>query len=104
MKRHDSIMPGNRTDRCYLCHMESTVLHLHHIFFGVKNRSRSDRFGCWVYLCPECHEGRYGVHGMDGHEVDMELKTKCQREWEARFGTREDFIREFGKNYIMEDE
>lgn len=39
-----------------------------------------------------------GVHFNKG--LDMVLKMHCQKRWEELNGTREDFIRVFGRNYL----
>jgi hypothetical protein len=39
-----------------------------------------------------------GVHF--NKQLDLRLKQECQRRWEVKYGTREDFIREFGRNYL----
>ncbi len=41
----------------------------------------------------------FGVHGRDGHEIDLRLKRECQREFE-KDKSREEFIRLIGKNYL----
>lgn len=91
-----SIMSEER--KCYNCGSKMN-LHLHHIFFGSANRKLSDQDGCTVYLCYECHEGSRGVHG-GNRDLDLFLKMACQREWERRNGTREDFIKRYGKSYL----
>ena len=84
--------------KCYVCGTTSN-LHNHHIFFG-SNRKNSDKYECCqVTLCQEHHEGTYGVHGMYGHELDMELKRKAQKEFEETH-TREEFVKIFGRSYL----
>ena len=82
---------------CYVCHKQ-TNLHLHHIYFG-KNRKVSDKNGFTCYLCYDHHEGTYGVHGMNGHELDMKLKRDCQLKFE-KTKSREEFITLIGRNYL----
>lgn len=91
---------------CYFCGNHGD--HLHHIFYGA-NRKISDKYGCVVWLCWFHHEHpQCGVHWTDpnNHEVgkanDQKLKRVCQAEWEKRFGTREDFIRIFGRSWYDE--
>lgn len=71
----------------------------HHIFFGVAKRKLSEKYGLKVWLCPNHHRGAYGVHGKEGHKLDLELKQLGQKafEWEH---TREEFIKTFGRNYL----
>lgn len=83
---------------CYFCH-NTKNLHLHHIFFGTANRKKSEKYGMTCYLCA-CHHnlGQKCVH--NNKEMDMILKQTAQRYFEENIGTREDFMREFGKNYL----
>lgn len=84
----------------------------HHCFFGHSRRKIAEREGLKVYLCHECHRGTSGVHGRDGHELDIKLKKEAQQAWEAKYieeypyenhaedSAREAFIRMMGKNYL----
>ncbi len=82
---------------CYICGSPNNI-HKHHVFGGA-NRKRSDREGCWVYLCAPHHNmSDKGVHF--DREADLKLKRECEREWVDRNGTIEDFIEAYGKNYI----
>ena len=55
--------------------------------------------GFWVYLRHDWHEAEYGVHGRDGHELDLRLKRECQREYETTH-SREEFMALIGRNYL----
>jgi hypothetical protein len=52
-----------------------------------------------VDLCYIHHRGTYGVHGKYGHQLDLQLKQHCQREFEKTH-TREEFIKLIGRNYL----
>lgn len=82
---------------CFVCGTTRN-LHRHHIFFGA-NRKVSEKYDLCVWLCQNHHEGTMGVHGMYGHELDMELKRIGQITFEKTH-TREEFIAEFGRNYL----
>ena len=84
---------------CYFCH-QTIGLHRHHVFFGNPNRAISEREGCWVWLCAECHTGRdYAVHR--SRSTDLVLKHICQTKWmELNNKTIDDFRAVFGKSYI----
>lgn len=84
---------------CYLTGYEGENLHKHHIFFGVGQREISEKMGFWVYLRTDLHEAEYGVHGRDGHELDLRLKRECQRKYEATH-SREEFMNLIGRNYL----
>lgn len=87
---------------CWLC--GATGIHdpldRHHIFGGA-NRDKSEKYGLVVDLCHEhCHIfGKYSVH--KNAEVMRYLHQWGQRKAmrENKWST-EDFIREFGKNYL----
>ncbi len=86
--------------KCYVC--ETTYnLHSHHIIFGVANRKLSDKDGLTVYLCYEHHEGTSGVHGKNGHELDLELKKLAQKRWMEYYDkTEDDFRQRYGRSYL----
>lgn len=96
---------------CFVCGRICRT-HLHHIFFGAKQRKIADREGLTCYLCPDCHEGTEGVHGKNGGPLNYSLKEIAQEEWERRYKenypyknhadecAREAFIRMMGRNYL----
>jgi hypothetical protein len=55
--------------------------------------------GLIVYLCPECHRGTYGVHGKNGHDIDLDLKKIAQKMYEEKH-SREEWMNEIGRNYL----
>lgn len=84
---------------CYVCGKNNN-LHYHHIYFG-KNRKKADKDGLTIYLCYEHHEGTNGVHGKNGHNLDIKLKKIAEEVWcEVYNKTPEDFLKEYGRNYI----
>ena len=76
----------------------SPYIERHHVFGGA-NKALSEKYG---YIAPL----RYDLHpnganrGADAGLIDITLKQKCQRHYEANIGTREQFIKEFGKSYL----
>ena len=93
-----SIMKNNHKGICYLC-KRCTRTENHHIFGGA-NRKKADKEGLMVYLCHYCHnEPPNGVHF--NREQNIRLKQIGQRTWMKHYNkTIEDFIKEYGKNYI----
>lgn len=76
-------------------------LHRHHIYAGGRRKISEDN-GFWVYLTGRLHnQSNEGVHGKNGHLLDMKLKQDCQRKYEETH-SREEFIRLIGKNYLEE--
>jgi hypothetical protein len=70
----------------------------HHIFGG-SNKAKCEKYGFIAPLRPDLHPN--GVHaGKDAKKVDLKLKQMAQEYYEAHYGTREDFIREFGKSVL----
>lgn len=71
---------------------------VHHIFFGAY-RKLSTEYGLIVPLCYEHHQGTNGVHGKNGHELDISLKVEAQKKFEELYG-HEEWMRRFGRNYL----
>lgn len=90
----ESILP-TEDRRCYLClNVAETVRH--EIYYGTANRRLSKREGCWVNLCPRCHEE---VHKRPNEGCDGFLKRNAQWYFEKN-SSREEFVEIFGRNYI----
>lgn len=87
---------------CFLCGKNGATdpLECHHILFGSANRKLSEKYGLTVWLCGDsCHRnGPLSVHR--NREVADRVKAIAQSRWEFNYGTREDFIRLFGRNYL----
>lgn len=91
----ESIIQSDRC--CYFCGGQRN-LERHHVFGGA-HRKKSDRLGLTVWLCHTHHnEPPYGVHFNRRH-MDW-LRAEGQKAYEEKLGTREDFMREFGRNYL----
>ena len=75
-------------------------LHKHHIYFGNPGRKISEKNGFWVYLTGALHnQSNDGVHGKNGHELDLKLKRDCQSKFEETH-SREEFMKLIGRNYL----
>ena len=98
MSNKKSILQGD-TKECYIT--GSTYnLHKHHIYFGNPLRRISEENGFWVYLMGELHNpSNEGVHGKNGHALDLKLKQDCQRKYEETH-SREEFIKLIGMNFL----
>jgi hypothetical protein len=86
-------MPMSAKDEyCQVCGSQATESH--HI---VKRSEVKALIKCEInqaFLCTECHRGTYGVHGKEGHKLDIKLKLEMQNKLELIFDkewfTRED--------------
>lgn len=84
-------------EECWFCG-KRYGLHTHHIYFGNANRKISDKQGFTVRLCAEHHNmSNHCVHS--DRAMDLELKKACQRAYEDKGHTRDEFIALIGKNY-----
>ena len=96
-----SVMQSDNS-RCYLCRRNGSgdPLEEHHIFFGSANRALSEEDGMKVMLCGNrCHRNsKEAAHR--NRQTDLLLKQKAQTAWEARNGSRDDFIRRYGRSYL----
>ena len=88
--------------KCFLCGRNGAgdPLDKHHIFGG-PYRGKSERYGLYVYLCHNrCHiYGKMSVH--QNQKTMRQLKRYGQLKAMKENGwSTDDFILEFGKNYI----
>lgn len=84
-------------DHCYVC--KKPHPHVHHIFFGTANRKMSERYGYVVPLCGYHHNmSNEGVHF--NKKRDRIFKEMAQLHFEWAYGTREEFIKIFGRSYL----
>ena len=90
-----SVLQSER--ECFIC---GTTVNLeeHHCLHGAGNRKLAEKYGLKVMLCAQCHRGGSGVHFNRG--LDLKLKKYAQTYWESNIGTREGFMRTFGKSYL----
>ena len=73
----------------------------HEVFYGGKNRKKSIEDGLIVFITPEQHRGTNGVHGKNGHELDLKLKRIAEATW-CKYYNKEipEFIKRYGRNYL----
>lgn len=88
--------------RCWLCGADGRTdpLDRHHIFGGSR-RKKSEKLGLVVDLCHfSCHE--FGPNAAHNNATTMQsLHEYGQRKaMEENGWTTDDFIREFGRNYL----
>ena len=82
-------------EHCIICGNKKD--NLHEIFFG-KNRMKSMNYGFVIPLCYNCH-------------LEIHRNTQLQEIWHVRgqlyfekhIGSRNEFIKAFGKNYIKKE-
>lgn len=101
-REHRTCSAEAATKTCWLCGRNgcSDPLDEHHVFGGAF-RGKSEQYGAVVYLCHNrCHEnGPEAVHR--NADTMLALHQWGQRKLMEENGwTEEDFIREFGRNYI----
>ena len=83
---------------CYITHLG--VVHINHVFNGIRKKASEER-GFLVPLHPTLHTyGPDSVHRKPNQGLDLMLKQKCQRYYEEHYGTRDEFIKEFGRSYL----
>lgn len=82
--------------KCMCC--GSPYIQMHHVFYGTANRKVSDQYGYIIPLCPDHHIGGNGIHRNRG--MDLYWKETAQHHFEKHKGTREEFIKLFGKSWL----
>ena len=97
-----SIIQDEADESCFICYANGYYDPLNrHEAFGGSFRDKSKRLGLRGSLCHyRCHqEGNDSVH--KNRESDLHIKRIAQmKAMEAYQWDTEDFIREFGKNYL----
>ena len=83
---------NDNLEHCIICKRKKE--HLHEIFFG-SNRKKSMQYGFIIPLCHECHSEMH--RNKDWQEY---WHIKGQEYWEEFIGSRDEFIKVFGKSYI----
>lgn len=69
-------------------------------FSKVRIEKKSEKYGCWVWLRYDWHNGAdYGVHGKNGHALDIRLKQIAQEKFEEKY-SHELFMQVFKRNYL----
>lgn len=100
-KHHKSIIDRDTKGQRFICGKAGET-ERHHIY-GSANRKYSEQYGLTVYLCPECHRvSETAVHR--NKEVRKTLQRIGQRAFENKCGSRQEFIKIFGKNYLEDEE
>lgn len=90
--------------QCQICG-STNIVEEHHIIKGRGKRKACETEQSKIYLCYEHHRGTNGVHGKQGHKLDMLLKLKLQETY-FNMGKGEEEIRELmgGKLYLVNGE
>lgn len=85
-------------DHCFITGL--APVERHHVFEGrMGNKEKSERYGFIIPLIPRLHPNGAWADS-EGRALDVPLKQMAQKYHEEHYGTREDFIREFGKSYL----
>lgn len=100
-KRDPMLADGDDYDRCFIC--GGVAVQTHHIFGGAL-RKKSDRYGLTVRLCRTCHnEPPNGVHH-NKQRMEILHKYGQRKAMKEQGWTREQFMDEFYKNYLEEEQ
>lgn len=83
-------------EHCYFT--RSDMVERHHIYPGF-NRKKCEKYGYVIPLRPDLHPNGAQA-GSTWKEIDDYLRRACQKDYEKNHGSREDFIKEFGRNYL----
>jgi hypothetical protein len=83
-------------EHCFIC--GSPYVEIHHCIFGTANRRKSEKYKLVVPLCHAHHRGNESPHR--NKVIDNQFRRMAQKYFEEHYGTRDDFMKEFGKNYL----
>lgn len=87
-------------DHCYFT--GSDRVERHHVFYGMGGDKKKpcELYGYVVPLRPDMHPNGVHATGYARTVIDLELKKACQKDFETNHGTREEFIRIFGRSVL----
>lgn len=85
------------TKECYVTYRTDN-LDRHHIFKGSR-RKNAEKYGLWVYLNHNVHMALHD-HLKPYETLENDLKPIAQKAFEEQLGTREEFMKIFGANYL----
>lgn len=98
MERIKSVLTGD-LEHCYVT--GSSYVAVHHVFPGTGRRKLCEQYGFIVPLEPSLHNmSAISVHSNPNKGLDLQLKQRCQKYFEAHYGDRSRFISLFGKSYL----
>jgi len=80
-------------DKCYLC--DSTYQLTWDEIYKGRNRQKSMQYGFCIRLCLNCHRRINEDYDYINH-----WQKKAQNYFETHYGSREDFLSEFYRNYL----
>ena len=95
-----SILQG-KEKYCWVSGARGVPSERHHCLHGTGMRKLADKHGFFVWLTPEFHRGDNGVHGKNGHTLDLMLKQEVQTAYEKLYG-HEAWMELVGRNYLEE--
>lgn len=78
------------------CKCGSMVNMTKHEIFEGRNRKNSMKYGLVIPLCLRCHQLL-----QENSEFNVNWKKKGQEYFEKNIGTHEDFMKIFGRNYLL---
>lgn len=80
----------------------SPYVERHHIFEGRQGyKEKSEQRGFIVPLRYDLHpNGASFCPTVENNQIDGLLKRRAQEYYESHYGSRDDFVQEFGKNYL----
>lgn len=85
------------TDDLKTCYISGTTyrVHPHHVFGGSR-KALSEKYGFILPLTATLHEGtKESIH--ENRAFDLDMKQQCYKYYLEHIGTKEDWLREFGK-------
>lgn len=98
-QRHQAVAERSQ-GLCELCYSPN-MTQVHHIIKGKGKRKQFETIYSLIMLCWDCHHGINGVHGRDGHKLDLLLKQRLEKTYRD-MGLSEEEIRYWmgGRLYV----
>ena len=87
------------TDICFFCGRPAECQH--HLIFGRGLRSLAEEDGLKIPACNKHHNMGKNTEKIHGNPMAEKLsKMLGQAVWEKEYGSREEFLKRYGRNYL----
>ena len=87
--------------KCFACKRKMAT-ETHHCIGQRAYRNKSEKYGLTVGLCQECHDKLH--YRKDGWIIKRDLQKVGQRVFENKIADRKQWMIEFHKNYLWDEE
>lgn len=99
-KERHQIVEERSQGLCEICYSSNIVQH-HHVIGGKGKRNPCETVYSLIALCWDHHHGTNGIHGKNGHKLDLQLKKNLERTYREMDLTEEEIKYWLGGRFYL---